>query len=614
MATDVRAKKWLVRAGGKILGPFSFDELKAELNEKNITLLDEIRCPSSRWGFIREHPDLKEIVNWIREKQLSEKDHTTGNVRSKTVTATEIEITPFPDSEVTPAPLSQSAAESLIDEQTPVTVLKQNTPQPEISPSPTRKPSRNVIFNEPEVQEIKEEFYPAPAVVKRYGAPLELNRKKKSSSLLWTAVLLATAIITVAFVWRFLPKRTERPLNYGENVKLAKFNQSLQYYDRALEYYERAEKQQPLDPSTQLHMLPLYVEVENKTAYVRERLLELQARPGMEKNLDINFYVGMTYLRENNFSKANDLFAEIMAKDPERADAPLNFLISMYLERSLAKLLETSEIWIQRSMKDPLYILLRAMTVQQVVEKDSNNALVNRHIQELKRFIGMNRVYRSESLLVLAALTSKINQPIAMVEVLQQLLSESPRASFEMVHDLWVDPRPFSWAAMMQFCEDIRSENESSPAVIGLMTYCSYKKNDMLNAAKLISQGRDAYPANEMILALEAFLYSEQNQFERSKASLRLSSKPNLLHYLVRGRICAQEKDYTCAETNWKAAREMQPFNSEAIYGLAWVARQRGELDLAADLAKQGSLVTTRHRPLIELQEELGSLLKESDQ
>jgi tetratricopeptide (TPR) repeat protein len=623
MTKELRSKKWLVRAGGEILGPYDFEELKRELGEKKFTLLDEVRCPSSRWGFIREHQDLKEIVNWVRELQMHEKENTTGNVRTKTVTATDVEITALLNSDVTPTPVfrlekeaeepESNEVESEFEvEDLPSAVLREKTPLPEVSPM--KKKSRNITYNEPEVEVFEDAYNSAPSQVKRYGASLERKPKKKSSPLLWTAVLLATSIISVALVWRFLPRAGERPLNYSENIKLAKFNQSLQYYERALEYYERAEKQQELDPSIQLHMLPLYVEVENKTAYVRDRLLELQNRPGMENNLDVQFYIGMTYLRENNFTPANDLFAEIMAKDPQRVDAPLNFLVSLYLEKSFGKLLETSELWIQQSMKDPLYILLRAMTVLQMFEKGTNPELFSRHIQELSRFINLDRVYRSEALLVLAALNSKLEQPIAMVDVILQLISESPRASLDMIHDLKIDPRPFHWDSLFQFCEDIRSENENSPAIFGLMTFCSYKKGDMLTAVKLIGQGREAYPANETLLALEAFLYLEQNQLAQSKASLRLASKPNLLHYLVRGRMCAQEKDFTCAETNWKAAREIQASNPEAVHGLAWIARQRGELDIANDLVRQGVLVASRHRPLIELQEELGALLKEKEQ
>lgn len=85
-------RKWLIKSATKIVGPYTIDELIIELGAKNVSLIDEIRDPQTRWKFIREHPLLEEVVRRLRELQAQQSDDT-GTQSNETVTSEREETT-----------------------------------------------------------------------------------------------------------------------------------------------------------------------------------------------------------------------------------------------------------------------------------------------------------------------------------------------------------------------------------------------------------------------------------------------------------------------------------------------------------------------------------------
>ncbi len=102
-------QEWLVKSSGHVMGPLSLDEVEQSLKNRQISVIDEIKGPMGRWGFIREHPDLKDIVLKIREEDLDLYEKT-GVVSDSTRTITvESSITKDVDiSEKSPVPTPES--------------------------------------------------------------------------------------------------------------------------------------------------------------------------------------------------------------------------------------------------------------------------------------------------------------------------------------------------------------------------------------------------------------------------------------------------------------------------------------------------------------------------
>jgi hypothetical protein len=87
-------KKWIIKSENRILGPYSFDQIIDLLQKKQISIIDEIRDPETRWLYVRENKDFKNIVEEIRKEIDSRQESTktyqssAGTVTTTTTTAT----------------------------------------------------------------------------------------------------------------------------------------------------------------------------------------------------------------------------------------------------------------------------------------------------------------------------------------------------------------------------------------------------------------------------------------------------------------------------------------------------------------------------------------------
>lgn len=90
-------KKWLVKSENRILGPYNFDQIIDLIRKKQVSLIDEIRDPETRWLYVRENPELKSIVEEMRVEIDAHAENTkTLQTASKSIdTSLQKTITEF---------------------------------------------------------------------------------------------------------------------------------------------------------------------------------------------------------------------------------------------------------------------------------------------------------------------------------------------------------------------------------------------------------------------------------------------------------------------------------------------------------------------------------------
>ena len=80
-------KKWIIKSENRILGPYSFDQIIDLLQKKQISIIDEIRDPETRWLYVRENKDFKNVVEEIR-KEIDARQESTKTYQSSAGTST----------------------------------------------------------------------------------------------------------------------------------------------------------------------------------------------------------------------------------------------------------------------------------------------------------------------------------------------------------------------------------------------------------------------------------------------------------------------------------------------------------------------------------------------
>ena len=80
--------KWLIKSENRILGPYNFEQVIDLIRKKQISIIDEIRDPETRWLYVRENGEFKIIVDEMRS-EIDARTEGTKTFQSSTSKSTE---------------------------------------------------------------------------------------------------------------------------------------------------------------------------------------------------------------------------------------------------------------------------------------------------------------------------------------------------------------------------------------------------------------------------------------------------------------------------------------------------------------------------------------------
>lgn len=611
----VLERKWLVRASGTILGPFTIDELSQELKDKKVSLIDEVRLPSTRWAFAREAPELASTVQWIREQQLEQKEDTSVTEVDEaegTITQTDPEKTPPPRAShfeifeaETPLPLPPPVppTQSILVPVAPrkddkaASAVENETFEVEELPPPKRRSSETPKAGSGKTNASKSYVYIDDKA---------LMARKKTGTPKW--LWLVTVLIVVgigAYIYSRQPKKVEKGLTFNEVVRLANYQRVTGSYDKSLDYYRKAEKMGSLDVQQQITQMWLELTVERQASAVRTRVEGLGAKIQSDSlKADLALLTALTYVREGRWDEGLSALAKINKENGSEL-ARVNQLLTTYLARSYEKTVQSADVLLKEGISDLNVLLIRAMAGYFAYDTQNDKAKLERFLEDVTRYSAKNPTYRSQALLIKAAYERKLEQPLKMNDTLETLLSDSPWLSDQMIYDLRIDQQAFEWENLKVYCDDILKLNPQAALARGLNSYCKMKRGEVSAAVLELEDAIVQYPTDSNLMSLQAAFYLSSSQTAKAKAVLQTIRRPVLLTYLVKARVCADEHDLTCAKMNWDAAKGVRSDSIEAAGGLAWVASENGDKGHAQDLVRSGMLLSTTYRPLVELQESL---------
>lgn len=563
------AKKWLVKSSGMILGPYTIDEIAKDLQSRKVALIDEVRSPDSRWMFIREHSEFAEIVQKFRTSTHDQNENTgTTFVPTKTQTITtsntaELTITP------PPASMSSSTANSEVLEASSA------------DESPRKAAPVYASAQDPKVQ----------------GA--FKKETKRTALIAWLSVLL---LISGFAAYQFLaPKKATKNLGYSDFISLARKHKQTGNFEKSLEFYRRAETIQHLEILDQIDMIPLLMAVENQNLQARQMLETLLGLPEISEKQqhDIDNMIALSYLRDGRLDEAQRRYFEIIQKDPKNEAAQINLAEISVLQGQYDVAAENITALIKTGIKDPVLLLFRILVIYRTV--DDKDRLEAAKV-DLKRLVNQYQDYKAEMLLVLAAIQKKLNQDLDAADTVRSLVSLDPDLTRLHVHDYMIHREILEWVYLGNICEILAKDENQSPVYAALTAYCSYQQNDLRAALEKVEKAKAQFANDQNLVGLNAFLLYKANRSSEVRGLLQLpkANESDLAH-LVKAYLCQDQKDWSCAETTWKAIHQKDSRNLAAFAGLAQVALKNGDADRAMDYLRHGQSISANYRPFLEL-------------
>lgn len=567
---------WLAKSSGVIMGPYSKSQLVDLLSKKEISIIDEIRSPSSRWGFIREREEFRDIIQALRDQLNAQKDETNTMYVGAHKTITQTEKTQIDD--LTPAPVSLA----------------------NITAHAVDKNQDQVAEAFPVLEQItKRSFKSRPGV-------------------LAGLIVVFIALVIYGISSGLLISKKENRLIGGEDyLRLARLYYSYGNYSRALEFYKKADLAKSLDSLSRIEMLPMLVVLENQYLAVRHALDELEPQFSADKKTleNIKNIQALSYLREGQFDEAEKryqtLFSSELSSQENKNKIQMNLLEIKILrgqyEQALAAM---NTLTVNVSAVLPLYkalVIFRLLSDQQGAISAELKQNVQNIMAELSAWQKKSQDYLPESYLLLAAFYQKLGYLDLMNQQLQSLLTIYPDLSKEHIHDLLVDREILSWSFLQNICEILMQPMTDSVVKFGLDSYCSYQRGDIKTSLDIIEKARNQYSTDPLLYGLHSFVLYRDGHGEEAKvlAALPMADKSILLKTTI-GMVCTDKKDWNCAEKNFAQVSQSPIYNTVNIdKGLAQSYYELGKRDQSLKWMKKGLETSSQYGPLLELKEKI---------
>ena len=571
-------KSWLVRSSGIILGPYSLEEMIQALSEKRIAIIDEVRSPSSRWSFIREHPEFANVVQFLREQQNQSKDDTAATfIGTKTTTVTITTTEEIQDGSPTVAvkiPGESSTA---------------NSPAPAKPASKDVKPVQYASPADPKMQKMVE------------------KESRRSSMIVW--LFLIVIVVGGIFAYQNLQQEQSKSLTHDDYIRLAKSDQSLGNYERALQFLRKADAIKTLDLAGQLLLAPRMMVVENQNIQAR-RLLEqtLVNYPSQDNNrIQAESLIALSYLREGQLEEAEKRYQEILLKNAEYEPAQVNIIEILILKGDFETAYGNLTKLMREKIKDPCLIIYRSLVSYRLFDVDRNKDKLELSLEDLKRFQEKSNDFRPEVLLIQAAIQQKMKMTVETKNSLRTLISTYPDITKQHHHNELIHREILGWKYLQNICQILMDGSEKdSVESKGLLAFCAYQQGDLKTAVDTIENAGKLSVDDNVLYGLRAFLLFRSGRPDEAKALLVLGQKEkSVLLKSVEAEICETENDIACSEAAWKEILNSQDSNILALAGLAKQALQTGNKETAADYVTRAWLKSSNFRPIMEIKDQL---------
>ncbi len=575
--TESNEKKWLIKSSGKILGPYSFDEVSSLLRERRLSLIDEVRSPDGRWLFIRECRSFLEIVKKMRDQQSDSREDTTS--LSGTTKSITIDLTPPP----VPQPLGRN-------------------PVPPNPLNPNASSTGNV-----KLSEILEGNSPLekPTSATNYASARDPRIQSRASSLRNRTALFGWLLLLVVVlglvVFQQMPKgEKDRSLGFNDLITLAKSSKALGQYEKSLEMFRKAEAKQKLDVSQNLQMVPLLMKVENQNVQARQILenmsvLNLETRSKAE----VESLMALSYLREGRLDEAQKRYEWVSQNYPKHEPAGINLVAISLLQNDFETAVERLNEMFRSGMSEPILFLYRAISI---FRNSNENSKLEAAKEDLKRLLDQQRDYRSESFLLLAAVETKLNHELDAKDAIKSLLETDPDLTRNHLHDLFVHEEVLEWGYLGNICEMLVKNGTDNVLFKGLGIYCTYQQGDLQAAISQMEQARTQFANDPTLAGLHSFLLWKSGRVNEAKALTQLPKiQETKLSDTVAATLCESQGNWACAEDTWRKLMQKDSKNISAFAGLARVALHKGQPEMAQDFIKQGLLISNHYKPLVEL-------------
>lgn len=542
---DRDASIWLVKSSGRVIGPYSQNEIVEMIRTKDIVVIDEVCEPVRRWQILRDHPSFEEIIEELRRAAHSGDDAIT-QVASFTGSLTET--------------MDAQADEITDDIEEFQAALKE------------------IVIDRPSLP-------PIPMTGQgqaRYQAASSISdervKKAAEKSSRWMWVLTFLTLLAVSLTWgikRFTGGSAKQgaardQVAYGLSMfEEGDYNESLVALKRA---YSR-------DTNRKEIWFPLgllLVNLEGQTVE-GQRLFRKVIDSGVEVSNGWTA-LGLAQLTDGDFKAADESLRRALSQDHLNVAAKINSGVVALLKKEYPQARKTfREALDLESPEASAYIQYVNTLVYTWRSENDKNALIEaeRVLDEaIKRVYPYQQEMRTARL-YLSLLGGKADQNFLEREF-RRVLDMDPNQTEDFKQSLLVARQTADWTQIGQWCRQLKDAASESASVGAFFAFCLLKQGQVLAAKAAVEKAVTQAPRDPLIQATFATILATAGFVGESSVALGRAieldrKKEYMLPALLQAKFCGEREDFECARTNWMTVLQFDPNLPAARLGMAEV-------------------------------------------
>ena len=605
MASELSAKEaddpiWLVKAGDRVMGPFTRAEIKTRLFEKEIVVIDEVITPTRRWRYIRDEPLFAAIVEEIRKLHLNSRDDTELGTFSKTIDD--------PEKTVTPIPISTATASSGAEATPRVRDVEAIEEKTTIVP-PNRANG-------------------APAAqVRSYGSSNDQRVQAdigRSNRAIWITAIVIVIVAGFLF-YRF---QNPAPVRTGgeSSTILASARKARQVGDfrAAINFYEQLRSTNKADEDALIDLAVLRLRTGDESV-PPSRILDSISAQSLSGERAAKFFTakGLVALsEENRLQGARQTFDLALKADRSFAPAAFNRAMSDFIDPKFDFSNRDSAIKLASefnriSSLPSLDVSGRnaAKIMSAIVKlKNRESVLAKQTREELEKFQRSAVQFWQEASFLRAYARYLSGQTTQAGRDLRITLGADPFVTDEHVTDPYLYVGPLSWRLFLPMCEEIlngvnATVSKPDASVETMYNFCRFKAGDNPEQVRERMDALEARSVSDpLVRSVSAYMVMgiapEQAKAKVSDATAIVSWD---LGRILRGRLCGHQ-DMECLYRTFRETALMPTGIYFKVGAARYLATQNDAANrmLENDSIEEVRRISPNYGPLLEYDTEVG--------
>lgn len=540
-----KEKMWLIRTSSRLIGPYSLEEVVELLTYNQISVVDEIRRPKSRWNFVRDYPYLTESVKNNRDKL------NLNNTKTSPLSIITSSFSKTANIEGTKSILQPINVD--FDE------IKDIEPLKEIP----------FAFN-PKSKGGSASSQQSAAVAKSYGL---LNDQKVKDELrlqqqkLRKNLFISTAIAGVLFA----AFKINQKINESDRIrsKIEKISQyyNLKLYQKAFQLFKETRAVTELPKETLELLAPARITLGKEINELRGQLTATAETANSKKKSELYNLIGLSYQTEGDYVKAQESFKKSLIQDPVNEYANINW--------GIQNLKLNSKLFISTNMRTNVLDYYKSFTSVRYENYENSgyfSFIRGLYLLDFKDFFkddlslvkkdlfdAQNRsaFLRSEMALVNIGI-NKIDNAVndsSFVDFIELI----PRQSQGFAKNPMLDWSLTEWTYLDELCDRIYGKSQLLMPKL-FRAFCALESGQfelvdkLLDEAHLLSVGSNHY---ELMQLHVAFAKGQKILLESILKKIDLSNFAATHYY--KGQNCLANKNIDCARESFTTLNDKFP-------------------------------------------------------